>query len=203
MNKKKRWARSLFYIKNLIRKSQVVRVEKKESNNDSLDDGDAYSNLNNGDTHIFTKKKLGYLYIHLNKKNQLLIRQGGILFNIKAETYITKSINNFNTGIYILASLPLINTVNEKAIPLGFSKKTIIYTINIEGEIYTLNLNKVQYLLNYSINVFRARKLLARGNIQIKDRNLVANKKGLSIFRFNKNIIIIKVPRIYIFLTVT
>ena len=49
--------------------------------------------------------------------------------------------------------------------PLSFSKRTIIYTIDTEGETYTLNLSKVQYLLNCNINIFRARKLLSRGNI--------------------------------------
>jgi len=48
--------------------------------------------------------------------------------------------------------------------PLGFGKRIIIYAID-KGEIYTLNLNKVQYLPNYGINIFRARKLLGRGNI--------------------------------------
>jgi hypothetical protein len=48
----------------------------------------------------------------------------------------------------------------------------------------------VQYLPNCKINTFRARGLLGRGNIRIKDRNLVVNKEGLSIFQFNKNIII-------------
>jgi len=47
---------------------------------------------------------------------------------------------------------------------LGFSKRIIIYAIDI-GETHTLNLSKVQYLLNYSINIFRARKLLGKGNI--------------------------------------
>ena len=32
--------------------------------------------------------------------------------------------------------------------PLKFSKRTIIYAIDIKGEIYTLNFSKVQYLLN-------------------------------------------------------
>ena len=59
---------------------------------------------------------------------------------------------------------------------------------------YILNLSKVQYLLNCSINTFRVRKLLGKSNIQIKNKNLVVNKKGLSIFQFNKNIIIIKAP---------
>ena len=87
------------------------------------------------------------------------------MFNIKAKTYIAKSINNFNTGIYILASLPLINTVSGEATPLGFSKRTIIYAIDIKGETYILNLSKMQYLLNYGINIFKAKKLLGRGNI--------------------------------------
>ena len=83
--------------------------------------------------------------------------------------------------------------------PLKFSKRIIICTINTKGEMYTLNLSKVQYLLNCGINIFRARKLLGRGNIQIKDKNLIVNKKGLSIFQFNKNIMIIEVPRKYAF----
>jgi len=66
--------------------------------------------------------------------------------------------------MYILASLPLINIVSGEATPLSFSKRTIIYAIDI-GEIYTLNLSKVQYLPNYNINIFGARKLLGRGNI--------------------------------------
>ena len=80
---------------------------------------------------------------------------------------------------------------------LSFSKKTIIYAIDI-GEVHTLNLSKVQYLPNCSINIFRARKLLSRGNIPIKDKNLIVNKEGLSIFQFNKDIIIIKAPHIYV-----
>ena len=87
------------------------------------------------------------------------------MFNIKAKTYITKLINNFNTSIYILASLPLINIVSKEAILLKFGKRIIIYTIDTEEEIYTLNLNKVQYLLNCGINIFGARKLLNKNNI--------------------------------------
>jgi len=49
--------------------------------------------------------------------------------------------------------------------PLGFSKRIIIYTIDIEKEIYILNFSKVQYLLNYSINIFRVKRLLGRGDI--------------------------------------
>ena len=74
--------------------------------------------------------------------------------------------------------------------PLGFSKKIIIYAIDTE-ETYILNLSKVQYLLNCGINTFKTRKLLSRGKIQIKNRHLIINKKGLSIFQFNKNIIVI------------
>ena len=47
----------------------------------------------------------------------------------------------------------------------SFGKRIIIYIIDIKGEIYTLNFNKVQYLLNYGINIFRAKKLLGRGDI--------------------------------------
>jgi len=66
--------------------------------------------------------------------------------------------------MYVPASLPLINIVSREATPLSFGKRIIIYTIDI-GETYTLNLSKVQYLLNYGINIFGARKLLGRGNI--------------------------------------
>jgi hypothetical protein len=65
-----------------------------------------------------------------------------ILFNTKAKTHITKSINNFNTSIYILTILLSLNTVSGEVTPLSFNKRIIIYTIDI-GEIYTLNLNKV------------------------------------------------------------
>ena len=86
------------------------------------------------------------------------------MFNTKAKTYIAKSIDDFNTGIYILASLPSLDTVGGQAKPLSFSKRTIIYIINT-GETHTLNLSKVQYLLNCSINIFRAKKLLNKSNI--------------------------------------
>jgi hypothetical protein len=122
----------------------------------------------------------------------LLIKQDRTLFNIGAETYITKLINDFNASIYTLASLSAIKTVNKKARLLGFGKRTLIYVINTNKETYTLNLSKVQYLSNYSINIFEAKKPLGKGDIRIKDKNLVINQKGLSIFRFNKNIIIIK-----------
>ena len=81
------------------------------------------------------------------------------------ETYIAKSINNFNTGIYVLVSLLLINIVSGEATPLSFSKKIIIYITDTKKKTYTLNFSKVQYLLNCGINIFKARKLLNRGNI--------------------------------------
>ena len=46
--------------------------------------------------------------------------------------------------------------------PLKFSKRIIIYTIDTKKEIYILNFSKIQYLPNYSINIFGARKLLNR-----------------------------------------
>ena len=49
--------------------------------------------------------------------------------------------------------------------PLSFGKRIIIYAINTKGKTYTLNFNKVQYLLNCGINIFKARKLLSRGDI--------------------------------------
>ena len=92
---------------------------------------------------MFIKKELRYFCIYLNRKNQLLIKQEGILFNIRAKAYIIKLIDNFNTNIYILTSLPLINTVSGEAIPLNFGKRTIIYTTDTKGEMYILNLSKV------------------------------------------------------------
>ena len=53
------------------------------------------------------------------------------------------------------------------------------------------------------MNIFRVRKLLGRGDLYIIDRNLVVNKKGILMFRFNKNIMIIKAPRTYAFLAIT
>ena len=56
---------------------------------------------------------------------------------------------------------------------------------------------------NYRINIFRAKKLINKGDIRIKDGNLVVNRQGQALFRLNKNIIIIKEPCIYAFLVVT
>ena len=78
--------------------------------------------------------------------------------------------------------MPLIDTVSREATPLGFNKRIIIYAIDTEGETHILNFSKVQYLLNCGINIFGARKLLSKSNIKIKDKNLIVNKKGLSIF---------------------
>ena len=52
----------------------------------------------------------------------------------------------------------------------------------------------MQYFPDCKVNTFRARKLLGRGNIRIKNGNLVINKEGLSIFRFDKNMMIIEAP---------
>ena len=125
------------------KKKSSSKSRKEESSSDSLDNNNARSNLDDSDTYIFIKKELGYLCVHLNRKNRSLIKQEGILFNTKAETHITKSIDDFNTNIYIPASLPLINIVSGEATPLSFSKRTIIYAINTEGETYTLNFSKV------------------------------------------------------------
>ena len=87
------------------------------------------------------------------------------MFDTGAETHIAKSIDDFNTGTYALAFLPLIDTASGEATPLGFGKRIIIYATDTKGKMYTLNLSKVQYLLNYGINIFRAKKLLGKGNI--------------------------------------
>jgi hypothetical protein len=133
----------------------------------------------------------------------LLIKQDKTLFNTGAKTHITKLINDFNAGTYILTSLLTIDTVNKEARLLGFGKRTLICAINTNKETYTLNLSKVQYLLDCDINIFEARKLLSKGDIRIKDKNLIISQKGFSIFRFNKNIIIIKISYIYAFPVVT
>ena len=65
------------------------------------------------------------------------------MFNIKAKTHIAKLIDDFNISIYVPVSLLLINIVSGEATPLRFSKRIIIYTIDTEKEIYTLNLSKV------------------------------------------------------------
>ena len=87
------------------------------------------------------------------------------MFNTRAKTYIAKLINNFKTSIYIPASLLLINIISGKAILLNFSKRIIIYITDIKEKIYILNLSKMQCLLNYSIKIFRVKKLLGRNNI--------------------------------------
>ena len=65
------------------------------------------------------------------------------MFNTKVETYIAKLIDDFNTSIYILVTLLIINIVSGEAKLFNFSERIIMYIINIEGKIYTLNLNKV------------------------------------------------------------
>ena len=53
------------------------------------------------------------------------------------------------------------------------------------------------------MNIFRARKLLGKGELHIMDENLVVNKKGILMFRFNENMMIIKASRTYAFPTIT
>ena len=45
------------------------KSRKEEHSSNSLDNNNAYSDLNNSNTYISIKKELGYLYVHLNKKN--------------------------------------------------------------------------------------------------------------------------------------
>ena len=71
-----------------------------------------------------------------------LVIEYNILFNIGAKTYIIRLIKEFNTRIYILVPLLLINIASREAKLLGFSKRIIIYTID-NRDIYTLNLSKV------------------------------------------------------------
>ena len=65
-----------------------------------------------------------------------------ILFDIGAKIHIMRLIEEFNASIYILVSLLLIDIASREAKLLGFSKRTIICTID-NGDIYTLNLSKV------------------------------------------------------------
>ena len=79
-----------------------------------------------------------------------------------------------DAGSYTPANLPGIDIASRKAKPLGFGRRTIACATD-SRETHTLRLSKVQYLLNYRINIFRARKLLGRGKIQIEEHNLVVN----------------------------
>jgi hypothetical protein len=133
----------------------------------------------------------------------LPIKQDKTLFNTGAETHIAKSIDDFTAGTYTPASLSAIDTASKEARPLGFGKRTLICATNTDEETHILNLSKVLYLLNCGINIFKAKKLLDKGNIRIKDKNLIINREGLNIFRFDKNIIIIKASQTYAFFTVT
>jgi hypothetical protein len=118
-------------------------------------------------------------------------------------TYIAKSIDDFNTGIYKLANLPTIDTSNRAARPLGQGRRTLACSQDHKGKATQITLNKVIYLLNCLVNIFGARELLGSGKIYIKDRNLVVNQKGKGLFCFNKHIIIIKEPKQYAFPIVT
>jgi hypothetical protein len=73
----------------------------------------------------------------------LLIKQDRTLFNTSAKTYIAKSIDNFNAGIYTPTFLLTINIVSKKARLLSFGKKTLIYATDTNKETYILNLSKV------------------------------------------------------------
>ena len=68
---------------------------------------------------------------------------------------MAKLINNFNTNIYIPAFLPLINIISKEGTPLSFSKRIIIYTIDIE-EIYILRCCSVANGLHSTIYLIRA-----------------------------------------------
>jgi hypothetical protein len=61
----------------------------------------------------------------------------------------------------------------------------------------------VIYLPNCPVNIFGVRELLRSGEIRVKDRNLVVNRKGEGLFCFNKHIIIIKEPKQYALPVVT
>jgi hypothetical protein len=76
-----------------------------------------------------------------------------ILFNTRAKIYITKLINNFNFSIYLPVSLLLVNIISRETISFSFSKRIIIYIIDIKREIYILNLNKC-YIIRYLVAIY-------------------------------------------------
>ena len=94
--------------------------KKKNSKEDS--DGGDESSDEDDDDRTFAKKSSSYTCVHLNRKNQSLIEQKRILFNIGAKTYITKLINNFNSRIYTPATLLLIITASREVKLLGFRR---------------------------------------------------------------------------------
>ena len=65
------------------------------------------------------------------------------MFNTGAKTHIAKLINDFNTGMYILVTLPSTDTAGRQAKPPGFGKRIIIYAIDTKGETHTLNFSKI------------------------------------------------------------
>jgi hypothetical protein len=131
-NRNKRQARHLYHIRR--KRSQTKKAEKT-----SL----TITTSQTIKTVVSSAKDSNYLCVYLNKKNRLLIKQDRTLFNIGAETYIVKSINNFNASTYTPASLLAIDTASEEARLLGFGKRTLICTTNTNKETYTLNLSKV------------------------------------------------------------
>ena len=117
-------------------------ASKKKNSKEDSNSSNKLLDKDNDDC-IFAKKSLSYTYIYLNRKNQSLIEQEGILFNIGAKTYITKLINNFNSRTYTPAILLSIDIVSREVKLLGFGRRIIICAIDIEGETHTINLSKV------------------------------------------------------------
>jgi hypothetical protein len=165
--------------------------DNKKREDDSSDDKE--------DSRHFAKDA-SYLCAHLNKSS-VSIGDNSTLFDIGAETHIARSIDDIDARSYTPANLPGIDTASGEANHLVLGNGQL--HVQLTQEKQTLKLSKVQYLPNYRINIFGARKLLGRGEIRIKDQNLVVNRQGLGLFRFDKNMMIIKEPKTYAFLAVS
>ncbi|TAQ89033.1 hypothetical protein B7494_g2618 [Chlorociboria aeruginascens] len=129
--------------------------------------------------------------------------QQGTLFDTGAKHHIVDSIENLNPGTFQPANLPPVDTAKGLQKPLGYGKRTLICATDDENRTFTLELNKVQVLPKYGINIFGAKDLLGEGRIGIIDRNLVVDIKERPLFRFNKKMMIIKAYRTYAFPAVT
>ena len=67
--KKKKINKKFILHQEFNKKKLGSKCRKEEPSSNSLDNNNAYSDLNNSNTYISIKKELGYLYVHLNKKN--------------------------------------------------------------------------------------------------------------------------------------
>jgi hypothetical protein len=157
--------------------NKLSKKLKKAKNDNSSDEEDEHRQ--------FSKNAASYFCVQLDYSRSPI--QNGTLFDTRAETHIASSIEEFDNGTYKTSqTLPSIDTASGITKPLGQGERTL-QCITDNGNIHTLHLTKVQYLPNYGMNIFGARKLLGRGELHIPDKNLVVNKKGIPMFRFDEN----------------